>query len=614
MMITVIAVSAIVLIVCATVASSSVAALTHTSSTRAALQSRAAAEAGIDIVWASMEQGTFYCSTSATTSSGLKYTVNVDYFDENDAAVPCTGTSTLVGTPTKAVIEGIGTAKSQAIGSTAGNERTVISLVDIEIVNNTVNLDKVFFSDAGYTVTNSTDILDATGLGHADVYSNGTIHCTTAIALQGSVYVQGDFKAHNKCEIDGNIWAAGAVTSDDQMFVRGNVLSMGGTGASPTAVSLDKAWVGGTVVANGNVTLNSGANDAYCSVAGYNAKVCGGIVSIEGSISMSNGAKIAGNAIAKNSVNIGTTNSNLMVGGNVISKTGGLLASNTGNSGYRVGGYVSIAGSSQVPKARIGNQASSCATGTTGLVACNPVNPAIPLAGLPAVLNFPTETRVTAPPRESLPRINSDVQSLTQWSGSGYQIEYVACANVKSRIAAGWTGKLLIVVTGCTAPYAWNNDTFTLPGDLVLMAPAGIDAKNDLTFKSNNSTRRTMQFIVPSDAKLANGTTNLVDWQQPLAGVPDYYKPVCAAGDYGDFRSSKITTTAIDMFIYTPCDFYLANTMFDFHGQIYSGSSVYPNNGELYYTPIDVPGAVPANTTPGSSITVTQTSRFDSRG
>lgn len=611
-MMTVIAVSAIIMIICATITASSISSLTQTSSTRAAMQSRAAADAGIDIVWASMEQGTFYCTTSATTASGLKYKVDVEYFDEFGAAVPCTGTSSMTGDPKKAVIKSEGTAKAQSLSAGSGNKRTVISLVDIEIIDNSVNLDKVFFSDAGYTVTNSTDVLDATGLGHADVYSNGTINCTTAVALEGSVYVQGDFKAHNKCDITGSVWAAGAVTSDDQLYVRGNVLSMGGTAASPTPVSLDKAWVGGTVVANGSVSLNSTANDDYCSVAGYEAKVCGGIVSIEGGISLSNGAIIAGNAIAKNSINLGTTNSNLMVGGNVISKTGSLLASNVGNSGYRVGGYVSIAGSSQVPKARIGNQASSCATGTTGFVACNPVNPEIPLSGLPAVLNFPTETRVIAPPRESLPRINSDALSLTKWVG--YQIETVACNNVQPRVAAGWTGKLLLVVTGCTAPFAWNNDTLTLTGDLVIMAPAGIDARNDLTFKSNNTTKRTMQFIVPADAKLANGTTDLVNWTQPMAGVPDYYKPVCAAGDYGDFRSSKITTTNINMFIYTPCDFYLANTMFNFHGQIYSGSSVYPNNGELYYTPIDVPGAVTANSTPGNSITVTQTSRFDSRG
>lgn len=611
----VIAVAAVVMIVCVLLATTTINAATYSSVTRAALQSAASADAGIDIVWSSMENSNFLCSSSVN-QSGLHYEVTNEYYDENDNLLTCSGTSALSGTPVRAVITSTGIAAQAGVGSaTRGNERTIISLVDIEVNNNEALLDKVFFSDGSYTITNSTDVLDASGLTRANLYSNNNIDCTTTVALQGSVFVQGNFSAHNKCVISGTVWAGGAVTSDDQLLVSGDVLSMGGTGATPTDVSLDKAWIGGSVVANGNITAGGTANSQYCSIAGYQAKVCGNVVSILGSISLSNGASIVGNAMALNAVDIGTTNNNLIVGGNVISTKGGLLANNTGNKGFRVGGYIAIKGSSQVPKERIGNQVASCATLTTGLTACNPAEPVRSLDGLPTLLNFPTNETVLAPPRESLARVNGDSTGFALWGADGWSIETIGCSAVKGRIQSGWTGKLLLNVTGCATPYQWDNETFTLTGDLALFIPAGIDAKNDLTFGSNNTTKRTLHLIVPSDALLADGTTPLVTWSNPLPLTdPNYSTPTCAAGTYGDIRSSKITTTNVNTFIYTPCDFYVANQLLNFYGQIYSGNSTYPNNSSITYLPIDVPGAVVATAISGPPVTVTETYRFDARG
>jgi hypothetical protein len=613
-LVSVIAIMAIVMVISITLTSAAVTSTAFSTTARAQLQSRAAAESGIDTVWTAMQKGTFNCRLSVDDRDGITYSATVEYFDAAGSKLTCSGASSLSGTPAKGVVTSTGVAASKGVaGATSGDERTLSALFDIQVNSASVTLDKVFFSDGGYEITNSTNVLDSTGRTQANLYSNGTIDCRTTVALQGSIFVQGDFKAHNTCVISGSVWAGGSVTSDDQMRVNGDVLSMGGTGSTPTDVSLDKAWVGGTVVANGSVSLEGNANSQLCPLAGYQAKVCGSVVSIGGGITLRNGGLIAGNALAKNAIDIGTTNENKMVGGNLVSSTGKLTGSNFGNSGSRVGGYVAVRGTSDLPKARIGLKESSCAAATTGFSPCVASQLSLPLGGLPAQLNFPTNTRVVAPPRESLPRIESSGTALSKWVG--WTKENVACADLKTRINTGYAGKLLLNVTGCTAPVVWDNENFTLKGDLVVMNPSGFTARNDLTFKSStptSSTKRTLMLIVPSDAKKADGA-NLVTWTAPIATDPGYTRPTCAAGEYGDILSSKISLTGVQAFLYTPCDFAVANQLLNFFGQIYSGSSVYPNNSSITFTPISVPGATTATPTTPPSIVVTQTSRFDSR-
>jgi hypothetical protein len=609
----VIAIMAVMMIISITLTSAAITSTGYSTASRAQVQSRASAEAGIDLVWAGMQKGTFYCSLSAADANGVTYSATVDYFDAANLPLTCSGTSTLSGTPARGVVNSLGKASARGVaGATSGDERALTALFDIKVNAASVTLDKVFFSDGSYTITNSTNVLDATGLSQANLYSNGTIDCSTTIALQGSVYVQGDFKAHNKCIIAGTVWAGGAVTSDDQMQVLGDVYSQGGATGTPSSVSLNKAWVGGTVVANGSVSLEGNANTNYCSLAATYAKVCGGVVSIEGGITISNGGSISGNALAKNGIDIGTTNDNLIVGGNLVSTTGGLTGSNFGNKGSRVGGYIAVGGTTQLPKERIGNAASSCAA-TTGFAPCKPAQPPLPLGGLPATLNFPTNTRVVSPPRESLPRIESTASALAKWTG--WTQESVTCTNVTQRIKDGWTGKLMLNVTGCTAPVQWDNQSFAMPGDLVVMSPTGFTAKNDLTFTSStpgSTTKRTLMLIVPSDSKKADGS-NLVTWTAPIATDPAYTRPTCAAGEYGGIVSSKISTVNVQTFLYTACYLEVQNQLLNFFGQIYSGSSKYPNNSSITFTPISVPGATTATAVATPSIVVGQTSRFDSR-
>lgn len=612
-LVTVLGLAVVITLVAMLLTGAAVSSAAFSSSVRAQVEARAAADAGIDLVWSRFDAANFPCSIAGGGS--LDYTTTVSYTDKNGASLACTG-SFVSGTPAHAVVSSAGTANhGGANGVSSGDEREIVALFDIEVNPGSVSLDKAVFSESGYTITNNTQIVDSTGLGQANLYSNSSIECRTQVGVQGWVLVQGDFTVGQTCFIAGTVWAGGSVSANSQVKITGDLLSQGGTGPSYGNVDLKNAWVGGSVVANGSVLIDTASNSNYCSVHGYDAKVCGSVVSLYGTITTSNAAKIGGNAYAHGNIDIGTTNNNLIVGGNVVSAAGGLSGSNFGNRGFRVGGYVATYATSGVPIALVGNKTSSCAAGSPAYLACVPVSPSFSLAGLPAALNFPTNANVVAPPRESLPRINSDTTvGLAKWAAQGWVVENVSCANVKSRIASGWTGKLLLNVTGCANQIEWSGETMTVTGELAILNPSGFYMNNPVKIQSSSSVVHDVQFIVPSDSKLADGTTDLVTWSSPIATDPDYSKPSCAAGNYGDFTSkTKTEFDKVELFIYTPCDVHINNSLEGFLGQIYGGYTELPGNSVVTFKKQDVPGAT-TTTSVAPFVNADETARFDARG
>lgn len=610
--ITVIGVMAVAMIAAIAISASAISASSLSTGTRANVQSRAAADAAIDFAYSGFAQGTYYCSIPA--AAGIDYSATVEYFDEDGDPLVCVGAAGLVGTPAQAVVTSTGRAEQRGVaGNDSNDERTIIGLFDIEVNPGTVNLDEAVFSDGSTTLQNDVKVVDGTGAGNANIYSNGTVECKTQSAVQGSVYVQGNFTAPNRCVVNGTVWAGGAVTSADQLTVGRDILARGGDGATPQLMDLDKTFAGGSIVSNGEIRLNTSTNTNSCPLAGFSARVCGNLVSIESSIQLSNGARVGGSILARGSIALGSTNNVLIVGGNVVSRTGQLTGSNFGNSGERVRGYVALGGSTTLPKARVGVQASSCAASSSGqgYAACSPAQPVLPLAGLPSELNFPTETRVIAPPRESLPRIESEPTDLVTWAADGWTIEQVACTAVESRITAGWTGKLLLDVQGCTQALNYNNTTTTLTGDLVIMNDTGFSGQNNVVFRSNNSTVRRLMLIVPSDAQ--RGAGPLVTWTTPIASDPTFTRPVCPNNGDGGLRFSQLTLTNLETFLYSPCEVAVTNTLTGFKGQIYAGEMIFPNNPIIEFIRQPVVGAsAPGGAT--GSIDVEQTARFDVRG
>jgi hypothetical protein len=607
-LITVIGIMAVTVIIAMAITGSAINAVSFTTSTRASVQARATADAGIDTAWVSMSKGAFTCTASGSLEGGT-FSTTTAYFGASGAALSCGG-GVVAGVPARAVVNSRGVAANAGVaGSTAGNERNLTALFDIVVDPGTVILDEAVFSEGDMHLNNNVNFLDPAGKAH--LYSNGSISCAANDPnVQGSIFVQGNFTAPNQCKVSGTVWAGGEVSLSSQVSVQGDVYSAGGSPGGSASINLGTAFVAGTVVANGDVVLNGNSNQQYCPLNGYNAKVCGSIISLESTISISNGGKVGGGLYARGNVDIGSTNSERIVGGNVVSNRGGLLASNFGNSGYRVGGFVAVQGTSQLPKARIGNAASSCSA-TTGFGVCNPVSPATPMSAIPAALNFPTNTRVVAPPRQSLPRINMypDATLAAQWAG--WTVQHVACSAAKEKIATGYAGKLLLVVDGCTSPIEWENTTISLKGDLAIMSPAGFNTRNDNTIKSSTGTKHNLLWIVPSDAKLPSGA-DLATWTAPIATDPSYSKPSCPSGAYGDININKLKITDVKTFLYTPCDLVMSNEVIGFTGQMYSGTSAMPSNSTFVMERISVPGATSAA---GSAATVSasQTARFDAR-
>jgi predicted acyltransferase (DUF342 family) len=608
-LITVIGIMAITVIIAMAITGSAINAVSFTTSTRAGVQARATADAGIDTAWVSMSKGAFTCAGSGSLEGG-SYSTTTSYFAASGTALSCVG-GVASGVPAKAVVNARGVAANAGVaGGSSGNERNLTALFDIVVDPGTVVLDEVVFTEGDMHLNNNVNFTDTTG--KANLYSNSNISCAANDPkVQGSVYVQGNFTAPNQCKVSGTVWAGGEVSLSSQVSVQGDVYSAGGAPGGSASINLGTAFVAGSVVANGDVVLNGNSNQQYCPLNGYNAKVCGSIVSLESTISIGNGGKVGGGLYARGNVDLGTTNSERIVGGNVVSNAGSLQASNYGNSGYRVGGYVAVRGTSDLPKERIGNAASSCSA-SAGFVACNPVNPATPMAAIPAALNFPTNTRVVAPPRQSLPRINMYPDSALAAKWAGWTVQHVACAAAKATIAAGHSGKLLLVVDGCTSPIEWENTTISLKGDLAIMSPAGFNTRNDNTINSTVAgVKHNLLWIVPSDATLASGA-NLATWTAPIATDPSYTKPSCPSGAFGDININKLRITDVKTFMYTPCDLIMSNEIVGFTGQMYSGTSAMPSNSTFVMEQMSVPGAT-AGAGGTATVTATQTARFDAR-
>lgn len=608
--VTVIGVAAIGAIIAIAIASSAISASSTSASTRAGVQARAAADAAIDAAWASIAQGNFVCA--APSAAGLSYAATVEYFDEDGDAITCTGISTLSGVPSRAVVTAGGVANDRGIlGNDGQDERDIVALFDIVVNNGSVNLDEAVFSDGSTVMNNDVKIIDGLGLNTANFYSNGAVECKTQSAVQGNIYVQGNFSAPNTCIVNGTVWAGGSVTSADQLRVTRDIIAAG-PGPVNGAFNLDKTSAGGSIVANASISLNTTTNQQSCPLAGMEAKACGDVVSIEGSVSLSNNARVGGSVLARNNVSLGQ-HDRLAVGGNVVATTGSVTIGNNNEPGVWVRGFIAAGGNSAVPISRVGNQASSCAGSGTGFVRCNPSQPPIPLTGLPDVLNFPTNTRVVAPPLESLPRFNSDPATLAEWQAVGWNIENVPCNNVINRLNSGWTGKLLLHVTDCgNSGLNMNNTEITLTGDLTLMVNTGITGSNDAIFKSSNSTVRELNLIVPADAK--RGADDVAIWSTPLGSPPEFTRPRCELNPAsGNIRFSRLVLTNVETFVYTPCTFNVTNTLTGFRGQMYAGTVGFPNTTNIVFIKRPVVGA----SQPSGGITgveVTQLARFDSRG
>jgi hypothetical protein len=560
----------------------------------------------------SLAAGTFYCSVPAL--SGYSYSAAIKYYDSSNTALTCSGTSTLSGVPAKAVVTSTGYAQAKGVAGVSNGDRfTRIAIFSITIVNSQYTLDKTVFSDGGQTITNNTDVVGT----NADIYTNGSFACATQVGIAGSVYAQGDVTAPNGCTVGGNVWTGGSFTASSTATIKGDLYAVG------TATLSNSVFVNGTVVSNGNVTVSNSGQQA-CATGGVTAKVCGSIVTFGGSVTFSNSPIVAGGVYAKGAVALGGVNGTKVVGSNIVSQTGSVTASNISKNSTIVGGYIATGGQialsgNNASTTWVGNAASTCANSTSNTPAayakCNPVTPAIPVSAIPAKINYPTNSAVVAPPRESMPLVPMNPTSGTLaalWPGWSIQnitaTTNAACLTAVSSALTGQTAnsKILLVLSCPELDWA-NNTVLTLKGDVAIMNPKGFTVTNMTVKSSVTGTKRNFMTIVPSDSP---GVT----WTSPIATDPSYKSPTCTPTSMGPISLNGVAITDTNWFMYTPCTVTLSNNWSGFKGQIYAGKvGQLPQNATMTMQQMSVPG-VQSQTAASASITVSETARFDKRG
>lgn len=262
-LVAVIGVLAVTLIVTALISTSIVHAIGFTTSTRANVQSQAAAEAGIAVAQASLLSGN--CTTGVYESTDPEYRVVVSYV---------VGGAVMVGCPPSSVSEvrilATGTAANSGVGMAAGDESTVEAVYVASASGVPASGAAIFaysaigFGESGHLV--STDGHEATVHLVTD-----TLTCNGGAGIDASVVVaNGNVEIGGSCPIGGSVWAGGYVSLSGNPHVAGGTIVATGdatiVGDHTVNVwaggTLDKGYgtITGTLVSGGNATIAGNLN------------------------------------------------------------------------------------------------------------------------------------------------------------------------------------------------------------------------------------------------------------------------------------------------------------------------------------------------------------------
>ncbi|TAL42150.1 MAG: hypothetical protein EPN91_09060 [Salinibacterium sp.] len=617
-LVAVVALTAITAVIGVAISAAVLSGTASSTRTRSNVQARAAADAGIDSLYAKIAAGNYICSGSSTTVP--VFTATVQYRDAGGSTLSCAGSTLTTGTPAAATITSTGTAANKS--TQIGYSNTKVIKADLAVTAPVTggSLNNVLFSESGFTLSTNTDFEGSTdNANDANTYSNGTIICKTKSDVEGTLYSEGNISLQGSCETAGSAWAGGTVTFSSQAISGGDVWAAG-TGL----LDVSTGHVAGSIIANGNITIGSnGANTAVCPGTSSVLNVCGTVASLGGTVTTTNGAKIGGSIYAKSGIAVGGYgNTDYAAGADVLSITGNFTNGAANGDGH-VGGSVRVGGTIGGKKSDIANVAGSCqGTANANYVACGStltIPAPRPAIALPAALGYPNTTVVNKPPRQQMPRINSATSDLNTWGSSGWTVTtYTAstasaagyatsCAQALNWLSTSHSGNNLIVIQGCSSPLTFNSASITIGGNVAIMNSGGFTTNSTFTLKSTGSTEYGFEFIVPADS-------SNVTWT-PVAGTsPTQYSPTCS-GTSGNISIQNTTITNVAWFIYTPCSINFQNVLNGFQGQIYGGSVNYPNDSTIKLVKFTIPGIGSDGTASGTVLaSATINSRYDVAG
>jgi hypothetical protein len=274
-----------------------------TTSTKAGVQSQAAADAGIDVAHAGLEAGNcsavggVYASAAGTSP---KYSAQVWHaVTAGDAWV----SGCPISTSTVVRVVSTGTADTLGVASASGNDVSYVEAVYTVPVKvaGLVGTGAAVYSYASTGFVDTTLSAVSGSIPSIQVRSGDLTCGTSVVGIVNLVVSNGNLTVNGSCTVSGNAWASGRATVSSGS-IPGNVIAngvtmTGGTVGGSVWSTLDLTMTGGTI--SGNATANS------LSMNGATALISGNAW-INGAASVTK-SKITGTLTAKSLFNSGGT-------------------------------------------------------------------------------------------------------------------------------------------------------------------------------------------------------------------------------------------------------------------------------------------------------------------
>jgi hypothetical protein len=612
-------VTAVALSLGLTVATTSVVAIQSSGADRQRASLTAAAESGIDFAHAQLAASTtsWPCTSPQALPVGngsdlSTVTVTLQYRTSGGSATTCTGSPASVEVTSTAV------AIRSLQGGAAPHATMRAGFTLTTSTSGPTTLTMAVLGDGGVTADNYVEVLESSpGAMDATVYSDsGPLTCSSSGQFQGSLISRSDVILRNTCSSAGPVWAGGRLdASMANVRIAGDVFSAATDGVG---IALgNTARIGGNAFANADVNLGD-------------ASVGGSVLSTQGKITFQNGSHIDGSAYARLGL-LYTAGGNGRVAGDVVASAGSIGSSATSNNVneryWSVGGSATASPAGCITNTVAVSGTVSPAQKPPGQGCWLPGSPLSPTVAFPATPNNPSgvsspalPATVPAPPSRSLPALYSRTDPVTgedaleAWRTAGWDVHVFSgsgstpCRNALNYLTAAESGAyraawvaqpLAIVIQGCTDSFVWDQNnrvltnggnTFTLYNDLAIIADHGLSNQNEVAFRSDSTTKRSLMWIVPTDSPFAVG------------GYPQ-----CSSG--AGLSLSNVSATGVNWFFYTPCQLYSQNAFgrstAPLAGAVYAGSVRISAAAYLQFVPMKIPGLGGGSPAGTRSVTLT---------
>jgi hypothetical protein len=537
-MVAVVGLMCITVIIGISVATASIGALGFTSSTRAGVQSQAAAEAGIDYTVGALKS-TMACSATYTSPAGSPaFSTSISY--ATTATIPSGAAGWTPGCPVNSAtfvrIESVGTAKAKGVaGNTIGDKNKVEAIFNYVSAHVPVTATGSAAYSYSTGVLNNLTLLDGGNLNSDIRIKTGSVDCQSGTVINGSVRLaNGSFQSSGSCRVTGSVSASQYVAVNSGSSIGGDIVAGGADlyhTTAVTAVGTGQSSNGGGKAVGGNI-------------------MAGGPVRIEG-----------------------------VVGGNVTSTrlpngTVGAVSVITPDATTRVGGNLAASGA-------FDTWAPRCTTpGETGWDAAGN-RCAIKKNGNVIGAVSHNVGGLSAPAAPVVPNWVDYAFNPADWTALGYTV--VTWPNTNEACRIDQNTALLPRVTALstyTTPTVIDARQCASGVDFSQSSALNLNLKTDIAFvatkfdigrvlaKSNNATTRKMWFIVP----------DLTANTQPTA---------TAANCYVDIKNDTRIENTVAAFVYTPCK--ITNSAAQWSGQMYGGTVEFNTNIQLTFEPVGLP-------------------------